>query len=145
MRRRRGEGGERRRKERKATRGRASLRGSPLERNDKRDRPEKGRGPMHPFASSSLMVMIAFRKSCSGNSRKRKHRDLYSGRDMGLLPWRGSRGSSQVGVDSRNKLLKKGEERERRVRRGGRGGSSSRLLRSSSASDNKSELRPRTR
>lgn len=32
---------------------------------------------------------------------------------MGLLPWRGSRGSSQVGVDSRNKLLKKGEERER--------------------------------
>lgn len=64
---------------------------------------------------------------------------------MGLLPWRGSRGSSQVGVDSRNKLLKKGEERERRVRRGGRGGSSSRLLRSSSASDNKSELRPRTR
>lgn len=32
---------------------------------------------------------------------------------MGLLPWRGSRGSSQVGVDSRNKLLKKGEERKR--------------------------------
>ena len=53
-------------------------------------------------------------------------------------------------VDSRNKLLKKGEERERERERGevegdGGGSSSSRLLRSSSASDDKSELRPRTR
>lgn len=50
-------------------------------------------------------------------------------------------------VDSRNKLLKKGEERERERGEveGDGGGGSSRLLRSSSASDDKSELRPRTR
>lgn len=68
---------------------------------------------------------------------------------MGLLAWRGSQGSSQVGwgwwVDSRNKLLKKelGRRREKKWRRGSNSsGSGSRLLRSSSASDNKSELRP---
>lgn len=49
-------------------------------------------------------------------------------------------------MDSRNKLLKKElgrrREGEKNWRRGSNSGSGSRLLRSSSASDNKSELRP---
>lgn len=43
-----------------------------------------GREEARSFASSSLMVMIAFGK-VFGKLAKRKHRDLYSGRDMGLL------------------------------------------------------------
>ena len=74
---------------------------------------------------------------------------------MALLPvpwW--NEGSSQARdgswVDSRNKLLNKrkkegGKREERRAKSEEREEGSSRLLRSSSASDNKSELRPRTR
>lgn len=105
---------------------------------------------MHPFASSSLMVMIAFKKVLFGRlAKKEASRFVFRTRyGVASVAWKPgfepSRGGWIREINSWRKG-KKERKRERREVEGDGGGGSSRLLRSSSASDDKSELRPRTR
>lgn len=116
-----------------------------LERNGKRDQGEEPRCTVDFFINGNDRVLKVFGKLAKGNIAICIQDTIWR-----CYPYRGgtkvrAKPGTGLGVDSRNKLLnkrkKEGGKRETKSEK--RGGS--RLLRSSSASDNKSELRPRTR